>query len=240
MAARTIHKQEKEQFIKLFKQDRIDRFKDRLAILEVFLQTEHHVTIQELADVLNDRGVSLPLDFVTSTIELMCHYGFASRNRFDDGETRYEHRHLGQHHDHMICTKCRSIFEFENTDLEQLQLKIATKNGFHLLQHKMELYGICSNCLEGRDRPILLDTAKTGERLIVEGFTGGTKSRLRLLSMGLRIGDEIEIITNVNQGQLVVAVDYKRLVLGRGLARKIQVVSAAGRFGQKGEYDGVH
>jgi Fur family ferric uptake transcriptional regulator len=58
--------------------------------------------------------------------------------------------------------------------------------------------------------------------------------------MGLRIGDEIEIITNVNQGQLVVAVDYKRLVLGRGLARKIQVVSAAGRFGQKGEYDGVH
>ena len=33
MAARTIHKQEKEQFIKLFKQDRIDRFKDRLAIL---------------------------------------------------------------------------------------------------------------------------------------------------------------------------------------------------------------
>jgi Fur family ferric uptake transcriptional regulator len=189
---------------------------------------------------LNDRGVSLPLDFVTSTIELMCHYGFASRNRFDDGEARYEHRHLGQHHDHMICTKCRSIFEFENTDLEQLQLKIATKNGFHLLQHKMELYGICSNCLEGRDRPILLDTAKTGERLIVEGFTGGTKSRLRLLSMGLRIGDEIEIITNVNQGQLVVAVDYKRLVLGRGLARKIQVVSAAGRFGQKGEYDGVH
>jgi Fur family ferric uptake transcriptional regulator len=172
MAARTIHKQEKEQFIKLFKQDRIDRFKDRLSILEVFLQTEHHVTIQELADVLNDRGLSLPLDFVTSTIELMCHYGFASRNRFDDGEPRYEHRHLGQHHDHMICTKCRSIFEFENTDLEQLQLKIATKNGFHLLQHKMELYGICSNCLEGRDRPISLDTAKTGERLIVEGFTG--------------------------------------------------------------------
>jgi Fur family ferric uptake transcriptional regulator len=41
--------------------------------------------------------------------------------------------------------------------------------------------------------------------------------------MGLRIGDEIEIITNASHGQLVVAADFKRLVLGRGLAQKIQV-----------------
>ncbi len=227
MAVRTIHKQEKEQFTKLFKQDRIDRFKDRLAVLEVFLQTEHHVTVQELTDLVKANGYALPLDFVKNTIEMMCHYGFASRNRFDNGEPRYEHRHLGQHHDHMICTKCRSIFEFENSALERLQLKIAAKSGFHVLQHKMELYGICSECLQRRDLNIRLDSAKSGERLVIKAFTGGAKSRLRLLSMGLRIGDEIEIITNVNQGQLVVAVDYKRLVLGRGLAQKIQVASVA-------------
>jgi Fe2+ transport system protein FeoA len=34
------------------------------------------------------------------------------------------------------------------------------------------------------------------------------------------------VITNVSHGQLVVAADYKRLVLGRGLAHKIQVTLA--------------
>ena len=41
--------------------------------------------------------------------------------------------------------------------------------------------------------------------------------------MGLRVGDEIEVITNLNQGQLVIAVENKRLVMGRGLAQKIMV-----------------
>ena len=232
MAARINHKQEKEQFIKLFKQDRIDRFKDRLKVLEVFLQTEHHVTTQELMDLLDRSGASLPLDFVSDTIEMMCHYGFASRNRFDNGEPRYEHRHLGQHHDHMICTKCRTIFEFENPALERLQLEIAAESGFHVLQHRMELYGICRKCLDRRDLLISLDASKTGERLVIKAFTGGSKSRLRLLSMGLRIGDEIEIITNVSRGQLVVAADFKRLVLGRGLAKKILVSPSGDTAGE--------
>ncbi len=223
MAVQAIHKQEKEQFIKLFKQDRIDRFKDRLMVLEVFLTTEHHVTAQELTILVNAEGTSLGLEFVRDTIELMCHYGFARKNLFDNGEPRYEHHHLGQHHDHMICTKCKRIFEFQNQAVEQLQLQIAAESGFHLLQHKMELYGICRQCLDRRDIQISLDNARQGERLVVKGFSGGATSRLRLLSMGLRIGDQVEIISNVSGGQMVLAVDFKRLVIGRGLAQKIQV-----------------
>jgi Fur family ferric uptake transcriptional regulator len=123
----------------------------------------------------------------------------------------------------MICTKCKRIFEFQNQNMEQLQLQIAAESGFHLLQHKMELYGICRQCLDRRDILISLDHARQGERLVIKGFSGGGTSRLRLLSMGLRIGDEIEIISNVSKGQMVVAADFKRLVIGRGLAQKIQV-----------------
>ena len=39
-----IHKQEKEQFKKLFKQERIDHFEDRFKVLDTFLKTEQHVT----------------------------------------------------------------------------------------------------------------------------------------------------------------------------------------------------
>ena len=235
MAPQAIHKQEKEQFVSLFKQDRIDRFEDRLRVLEMFLQTEHHVTVQELTQLLEDEGGALPEVFVGDTLELMCHYGFAQQNRFNNGLVRYEHRHLGQHHDHMVCTKCNAIIEFENQTVEQLQAEIAATYGFHMLQHKMELYGICSQCLEARDQLISLDKTRTGETVVIKAFRGGSKARLRLLSMGLRIGDRIEVINNLHHGQLVIAVDFKRLVLGRGLAEKIQVSSlnTAGKAGAK-------
>jgi Fur family ferric uptake transcriptional regulator len=46
---------------------------------------------------------------------------------------------------------------------------------------------------------------------------------MRLLTMGLRKGDRIEVITNNGYGQLAIAADLKRYVLGRGLAEKIMV-----------------
>ena len=47
-----VHIQEKEQFKKLFRQEQIDRFEDRFKVLEVFLQTEKHVTIDEIVELL--------------------------------------------------------------------------------------------------------------------------------------------------------------------------------------------
>ena len=218
-----VHIREKEQFKKLFKQENIDAFEDRFKILEVFLQTERHLTVNELIQLLDESGYSFTPDFVRDTLKLMCRFGFARKNRFYNGEARYEHRHLGQHHDHMICTKCKHIYEFEDKQIENMQVQIAAAYNFHMLQHKMEIYGICSKCLKDHIQPMPLIHAKQGERLEIKEFTGGASARMRLLSMGLRVGDKIDIITNLNKGQMVIAVDYNRYVLGRGLAQKILV-----------------
>ena len=218
-----IHNREKEQFKKLFKQEKIDDFEDRFKILEVFLQTERHFTVSELVQLLDENGYQFKPDFVRDTLKLMCRFGFAHKNRFDNGHVRYEHRHLGQHHDHMICTKCKHIFEFEDEQLEDLQVQIAAANNFHILQHKMEIYGICSDCLKDRVQLMPLVSAKQGERLEIKDFVGGANARMRLLTLGLRVGDKIDVLTNLSKGQVVVAVDYKRYALGRGLAKKILV-----------------
>lgn len=218
-----IHWKEKEHFKKLFRQEYIDRFEERYRILEIFLQTEKHLTIEEFNSLLTDQGFDYSTDFVKNTLQMMCRFGFAHKRKFNDGQVRYEHRHLGQHHDHMICTKCGAIIEFNNEKLEALQFEIAGKHGFHMLQHKMEIYGICSDCLAHRAQMISLANAKAGERLIVSDFVGGKGSYMRLTSMGLRIGDHIEVITSNNQGQLVIALDYNRYSIGHGMAKKILV-----------------
>jgi len=218
-----VHFQEKRQFKKLFKQEHIDSFEDRYKVLEAFLQTEKHLTVEEVHQMLENNGWQLEPEFVRETLQLMCRFGFASRSRFDNGVILYEHRHLGQHHDHMICTKCRKILEFEEEQIEQLQIKIAAAQGFHMLQHKLEIYGICNSCLQERIQLMPLMVAKAGERLVIKEIRGGAGSKMRLLTMGLRKADQIEVITNNGQGQLAIAADMKRYVLGRGLAEKIMV-----------------
>ena len=218
-----IHIQEKRQFKKLFKQEHIDNFEDRFKILEAFLQTEKHVTVEDVVRLLEGNGWKLERDFVHETLQLMSRFGFAHQSRFDNGVILYEHRHLGQHHDHMICTKCRKILEFEEDRIEQLQIKIAAAQGFHVLQHKLEIYGICNRCLEDRIQLMPLSLAKPGEHLVIRETRGGAGSKMRLLTMGLRKGDRIEVITNNGYGQLAIAADLKRYVLGRGLAEKIMV-----------------
>ena len=218
-----IHIQEKQQFKKLFKQEQIDDFEDRFKVLEAFLQTEKHVSANELVERLESNGWRLDSEFVKETLKLMCRFGFAHQSRFGNGAVLYEHRHLGQHHDHMICTKCRQILEFEEAQIEQLQIKIAAAHGFHMLQHKLEIYGICDNCLRERIQLMPLILAKPGERLVIKEINGGASAQMRLLTMGLRTDDKIEVITNNSQGQLAIAADLKRYVLGRGLAEKIMV-----------------
>jgi Fur family ferric uptake transcriptional regulator len=223
-----LHAQEKDQFKKLFQQERVENFEDRFKVLEAFLSTEKHVTADELAGRLNARGVGLSPDFVRDTLKMLSRLGFARQSRFDNGVVRYEHHHLGDHHDHMICTKCGTIIEFKEDRLEAYQIKIAAHHGFHMLRHKMEIYGICADCMRERSRQMPLTLAKAGEKLLIREISGGGSVRLRLMSMGLRQGDVIEVITNNGQGQLAISADLKRYVLGRGLAQKI-VVEPSGR-----------
>jgi Fur family ferric uptake transcriptional regulator len=218
-----IHQQEKRQFKRLFEKEGIDNIQNRMEILDVFLGVENHVSFRDLMNLLGNKGHDFEPDFVKKTLNLLCRYGFATKQKFEGQPTLYEHRHLGLHHDHLICTKCHKIVEFENQQMEDLQVEIAALHGFHVLQHKMDIYGLCAECLKERVRLMPLAYAKEGERAIIEEFIGGSGVQLRLATMGLRTGDEVEVITNRGEGQIVVAVDTTRLALGRGIAKKIMV-----------------
>ncbi len=220
------HDNEKTQFKKLFKQQGLDQFNNRFKVLEIFLKTDEHITIKQLTEQLNNEGNSFDENFVASTMQLLCKYGFATKVEFNNNNVaKFEHRHLGLHHDHMICTKCGKIIEFRDEKLENNQSKMAQAYGFHMLQHKMEIYGICAECLKQRNFILSLDQIKQGEKVIVLSFEGGHNISERLASMGIKKGSTIEILSSQFGGQIVAAVDESRFVIGRGMATKVMVQS---------------
>lgn len=210
-------------FRTLIEKDEIGRVEDRLNIIDTFLKTEKHVTFEDLMKLLSDRGYDYDPDFVRQCMNRWVGQGFAQKTIFEGQPPRYEHHHLGKHHDHLICTKCGKIVEFRNDEVERLQLKIATEQGFHMLQHKMEIYGLCSECLAERRPLMTLGMAKPGERIIIKEMIGGRSARARLTSMGFRQGDPLEIISNDGQGRLIVGFGNTRMAMGRGMAQKILV-----------------
>ncbi len=84
-----------------------------------------------------------------------------------------------------------------------------------------EIYGLCRKCHHRRSIP--LSEARPGEQLKIRHLDGGAKNRGRLISMGILQDAVIRVITAPARGQLVVAVDGNRLVIGRGMAEKIRV-----------------
>ena len=214
---------EKANFRALIEGDPVGDTERRLNVIDVFLGTEEHVTLEELMKLLREKGYEYEPEFVRQCMNRWVDLGFAQKKHFDGQPPRYEHRHLGKHHDHLICTKCGKIVEFSNDDMERLQTSIAARAGFHILQHKMEIYGLCDECLKKR-RPLMpLAMAKPGEKIVIKEMMGGREARSRLTSMGLRAGDRLEIINNNGMGRLIVGHGSTRLALGRGIAQKIMV-----------------
>ncbi len=214
---------ERVNFETLIEADGYDRIQDRLNIIDVFLGTEEHVTMEEMCQLLAEEGYDYEPEFVRQSMNRMVDLGFAQKKQFKDQPIRYEHRHLGRHHDHFICTKCGKIVEFADRDMERLQAEIATGHGFHMLQHRMEIYGLCSGCLAQRKPLMPLAMAKAGETVVIREMAGGKTALARLSSMGLRPGDRIEIINNTGQGRIILGHGYTRLAIGRGIAQKIMV-----------------
>ncbi|WP_456370384.1 transcriptional repressor [Thermodesulfatator atlanticus] len=217
-----LHEKEKQNFSRLLEDLPQEKKEQYLKIFECFIESDAHLTAEELAKKLNEKGLKVPKEEVTKALDFFCCTGFAQRKDFFGKPTLFEHRHLGEHHDHLICTKCGKIEEFFLPSLEKMQEEIARKFGFKPLDHRMEIYGLCRNCQAKRAKPALpLILVSPGEKVRVERFSGGSKAQGRLASMGLMVGDVLEIINNC--GPVIVSVRGTRLAIGQGLAQKIFV-----------------
>jgi len=214
---------EKTNFLSLIEADGADRLQDKLNVIDVFLSTEEHITLEEMVLLLQEKGYDFDSGFVKHCMHRMVELGFAQRKQFEGQPIRYEHHHLGRHHDHLVCTKCGKIVEFANEQIERLQVEVAAGYGFHMLQHRMEIYGLCSDCCANRKPLIPLAMAKAGETVFVREVAGCKFKQGRLTSMGLRAGDRVEIINNTGGGRVILGLENTRLAIGRGMAKRIMV-----------------
>jgi ferrous iron transport protein A len=68
-----------------------------------------------------------------------------------------------------------------------------------------------------------LSFVKAGQRVRISAIDASHGFQGRLAAMGIIPGKEIEVLLNSSRGAFIVAVKGSRLMLGHGMAHKIQV-----------------
>ncbi len=134
-----------ENLSRFFETNGVKHTAQREAIVREFLNLKEHVTIDDLLKRVRVSHPSVGYATVYRTLRLLKEVGLADERHFGDGKALYEP--IGEHHhDHLICTRCHKIVEFENEEIEALQHKTAKAHGFAISGHKMEIYGLCADC----------------------------------------------------------------------------------------------
>ncbi|MFZ5775573.1 MAG: transcriptional repressor [Thermodesulfobacteriota bacterium] len=229
-----MHRQERQQFKEVLESFGATRVKERLLILDIFLGIEEHFTLSGLEAIVRERLPELlDREFLSETMEMFCRYGFAQKRVFEAQEPVFEHRHLGVHHDHFICTRCGKIEEFISEEIERLQQQIAESRNFHPLQHKLEIYGLCAACMAQREPALPLPLAANGERVRIVRIAGGREAAARLADLGLVPGECLEVISNHPSGPFIVALRGARLAINSGMAQKIMVAHSCPHAGEE-------
>ncbi|MBI4747870.1 MAG: transcriptional repressor [Acidobacteria bacterium] len=136
-------KEEMEVFHRHLQKAKLKRTTQRDLILEVFLETEKHLSVEELYDLVKHRDPSVGFTTVYRTMHLLVEAKLARAVEFNDGRTRYEHEYKHDHHDHLICTECSALIEFFSPEIERLQEEIAKEHSFLIQSHSHRLFGVC-------------------------------------------------------------------------------------------------
>jgi Fur family ferric uptake transcriptional regulator len=207
-----------DQFFKVLQQLEQELVVEDEKVVNSFFETDDHLSEADLHHILSKDGIAMAN--VRRTLRLLCDLGVAQRIRLD-GQAVYEHRHLDDHHDHLVCVRCGDIVEFVDDDLEASQRKTCIRMGFTPLMHKLEVRGICSQCATDMPGTRKLGSCLKGEEVVVVEVLGGDALKRRLLDLGLVRGTPLTVLSA--DGTMTLGVRGSRVALGHGEAAKVIV-----------------
>jgi Fur family ferric uptake transcriptional regulator len=126
----------------------------REAILALLSRTTEHLTAKDIYGSLYSMYPGIGLTTVYRTLELLHRLGFVHRIAAGDGQSRYalKREGKGDHHHHLICTRCGKIIDYRDFVQEELELvkkteeALAKKHNFTITDHNIEFLGLCEKC----------------------------------------------------------------------------------------------
>ena len=122
--------------------------KHKTEVLQLF-DLYKHLDASRIHLLLNDQDANISLATIYRVLSEFEANNIIVKHKFNEDQSIYELVKPNEHHDHLICIKCNKVIEFLDCKIERIQEKIAKKNKFKIVNHHLNLYGICEDCNKG-------------------------------------------------------------------------------------------
>lgn len=116
----------------------------RHAILSYLLDTIIHPTADEIYKALSPRFPSMSVATVYNNLKVFIEAGLVRELTYGDHSSRFD-ANLSDHY-HALCEQCGKLVDFAYKPLNDLEQAAGELTGFHVKSHRVEVYGICSDC----------------------------------------------------------------------------------------------
>ena len=123
----------------------------REAIAQVLFESVRHLSADDVAAALRQRGEHAGKATVYRTLALLVELGLATEHDFDEGFKRYETQVGAAQHDHLICTECGRVSTFHHPELDRILAEMAFEKGFEAITRQVKVFGTCSESAACRD-----------------------------------------------------------------------------------------
>jgi Fur family peroxide stress response transcriptional regulator len=116
----------------------------RRAVLDVVLESEEHLTANEIYEAARRRLPTLSFATVYNSLKYLKDAGLVSEINFGKGSSRYD-REIGRH-DHAICSRCGRLVDFDLPETPQMLRAAARRSRFKPESIHLTLVGVCPDC----------------------------------------------------------------------------------------------
>ncbi len=117
----------------------------RLAVLDVLLNTQTHLSINEIHCQVKQELPDMGLATVYRTLEILVDLELAAKVHLENGCHSYTAA-TGGHRHPILCTDCNRLIEFAGCPIDEISEKLTTETGFLVNDHFLQIFGKCKEC----------------------------------------------------------------------------------------------
>jgi Fur family peroxide stress response transcriptional regulator len=116
----------------------------RIAICRIALNSRTHPSAQQVYEEVKKIHPTVSLATVYKTLEVLRNLNLVQEINFPNGQARFDPYMTP--HINLVCLKCGSITDLNDTTIEEIIKKAAQSKKFKPTGQRMDLYGICQQC----------------------------------------------------------------------------------------------
>ncbi len=120
---------------------------ERERILRATFATDAHFEAEQLLLLTGQRANRVGKATVYRTLKLLVGCNIVSQVHLGNKQVCYELVYGQAMHDHMVCTRCGRVIEFEVSEVERIRDRVASNFDFHAAEHRFQILGTCERCV---------------------------------------------------------------------------------------------